>query len=362
MPVNKDALALVNKINKKIGAEAIVFGSELKVAKRFPSGSPSLDVALGGGWPGNQWSEIIGRESHGKTAVVLKTIAANQQRDPEFLTFWVAAEHYEAGQAEALGVNNEQVIVLVTQEMELAYEKMLEFAESRSVDCIVLDSYPALIPNEEADKAMNESVVAIGARLTGKFFRKAGAATKRSLTDETDRPILGLFINQWRDQIGAFSPQGTPKTSPGGNGKNYSFYVRVEVSRAEWIDEARPGKGKVRVGQVIKVRTVKNKSAAPQQTATVQFYFRNAPFLGFSRGDYDTPRELVLLSQLFDIVHRRGTSGAITYRDYKWRSLDQMYDSIREDLDLQDQLTADIAEAAQRPDAMPVEDPEESAA
>lgn len=356
MPINKAARALVNQINKKIGAEAIVLGSDLKVAKRFPSGSPALDVALGGGWPGNQWSEIIGRESHGKTAVVLKTIAENQRRDPEFSTLWVAAEHYDEGQATALGVDNERVIVAPTQEMELAYETILQFAESRTVDCIVLDSYPALIPDEEAAKKMDESTMALGARLTGKFFRKAGAATKRSLTDENDRPLLGLIINQWRDQIGAFSPQGTPKTTPGGNAKNYAFYVRVEVARAEWIDEVRTGKGKTRVGQVIKLKTIKNKSAAPQQTATVHFYFRNAPYLGFSRGDYDTAQEILVLAQLFDVVHRRGTAGAITYGNHKWRGKEAMYAAIREDLDLQDQLVADITEAAKRPDALPAEE------
>lgn len=344
MAINDAALALAAKVNKAAGEGAVVIASQMVVPKRFTTGSLSLDLALGGGLPGNQWVEIIGRESHGKTALVLKTIAANQEINPEFTSLWIAGEHYDTDQASALGVDNERVIVVPTQEMEFAYETMLQFAESRSVDCIVLDSYPALIPNEEEEKSMDETVVAIGARLTGKFFRKAGKATRRSMTDENDRPFIGLFINQMRDKIGGFSPVGTPQTSPGGNGKNYAFYVRLEVKRDEWIDEARPGKGKVRVGQSIKVRTIKNKSAAPQQVATIDFYFRDAPVLGFYRGEYDVVKDMITMGVLYDVIERRGAYFQIG--ENRWQGKDAMIQAVREDLDIREYLTKAVIQAA----------------
>lgn len=346
MAINDAALALAAKVNKAAGEGAVVVASQMIVPTRFTTGSLSLDLALGGGLPGNQWTEIIGRESHGKTAIVLKTIAANQELNSEFTTLWIAGEHYDTDQATALGVDNERVIVVPTQEMEFAYETMLQFAESRSVDCIVLDSYPALIPNEEEAKSMDENVVAIGARLTGKFFRKAGKATRRSMTDDTDRPFIGLFINQMRDKIGGFSPVGIPQTSPGGNGKNYAFYVRLEVKRDEWIDEARPGKGKVRVGQSIKVRTIKNKSAAPQQVATLDFYFRDAPVLGFYRGEYDVVKDMITMGVLYDVIVRRGAYFSIG--DQRWQGKDAMLQAVREDLDIREYLTDAVIKAASR--------------
>lgn len=353
----KDALAVAARINKKLGVEALIVGSDLKIPRRFTSGSLALDVALGGGWPGNQWCEVIGRESHGKTAVVLKTIAANQRADAQFTTLWVAAEHYNPEYAEFCGVDNTRVIVFPTQKMEVAYQTMLEYAASRAVDCIVLDSYPALIPDEEAAKEMNELVVALGARLTGKFFRKAGEATKRSMTDPTDRPILGLIINQWRDLIGGFSPRGTPQTTPGGNAKNYAFWVRVEVRRFEYLDEARPGKGKVRVGQTLKVKTVKNKSAAPQQMASVDFYFRDAPVLGFSRGEFDVAKELLQMGVLFDVIVRRGRYFHVA--DRRWDTKDSMYEALRGELDLQDYIRGEVLAIAAKSDIPPMDAPEE---
>jgi recombination protein RecA len=332
-------LALVAKINKQYGENTLMLAADVPTPPRFPSGSLSLDIALGGGWPGNQWSEVIGQESSGKTAVVLKTIAANQAANPEFTCWWVAAEGYDPDWARALGVDNTRVLVHLTNSMEHAYTAMLEASVSRMVDAVVLDSYPALIADTEAEKGMDELVIATGARLTGKFFRKAGAATARSMAG-TERPMLGLIINQWRDKIGGFSPQGTPRTSPGGNAKNYAFYTRLEVSRAEYIDEARPGKGSARVGQVVKLRTIKNKSAAPHKIATVDFYFDDAPYLGFHQGDYDEVKELILMGLLTEAIERAGAY--YTAAGTRVKGKDALLDLLRGDLTAQDQLRADI--------------------
>jgi recombination protein RecA len=343
--INQKARALIASTNKKLGEGSIVLGSDISVPSRFSTGSLSLDLALGGGFSANQFHEIIGLESHGKTAVSLKTIAANQAVNPDFTTLWIAAEHYDADQATRLGVNNEQVIVIPTQEMELAFEKVLEYAEARAVDCCVIDSYPALIGNEETEKGMEDFVVGIGARLTGKFFRKAGKATRRSLTDSSDSPFLGLFINQWRDQIGGFSPHGTPKTSPGGKAKNYAFYSRVEVKRDEYIVEKRPGYPQgVKVGQVIKATTIKNKSAAPQQVASVDFYFRDAPSLGFSAGDYDTTKEIFTLGVLYGVISRRGSWFDIGERSFN--GTQALVDGLRGELDLVEEVRVKVIDAA----------------
>jgi recombination protein RecA len=344
VPLNPEAAVLAAKINKDMGEGAVIIASEMTTPPAFTTGDLGLDISLGGGWPGNQWCEVIGMESHGKTFVVLKTIAANQSRDPEFTTLWIAAEPYDTEQASALGVDNDRVVLIPTQDMTYAYEKILEFAEQRAVDCVVIDSYPAMIAAEEEEKSMDEAVVALGARFTGKFFRKAGHAWRRN-PDGSERPILGLFINQFRDKIGGFSPQGTPRTTPGGNAKNYAFYVRAEVKRDEFIEEALPGKNlKVKVGQVIKITTIKNKAAAPRQVTSIDAYFRDAPLHGFKRGDYDKVKTLVIYGLLFDVIVRRGAYYDIG--DVTVKSKDAMVDRVREDLDLQEYIEREVRQIA----------------
>ena len=89
--MHPDLAKAIAKLNKKLGADTIVLGADISESiGRCTSGSLALDVVLGGGWPTNQWHEIVGEASNGKTALALKTIAANQKLDPEFTTVWVA--------------------------------------------------------------------------------------------------------------------------------------------------------------------------------------------------------------------------------------------------------------------------------
>lgn len=349
--IHDDAKALMAAVNKKMGEGSVVIASEMQVPSYFTTGSLTLDVALGGGWPGNQWSEIYGQESHGKTALALRTIAANQERDKNFTALWIAAEHYDRGQSEAIGVDNDRVIVVPTQDMEFAYQTALDFAASKTIDMIIIDSYPALVPSEEAEKDMDEFSMATGARLTGKFFRKAGSAMRRAM-DGSERPIAGIFINQQRDKIGGFSPHGVPQTTPGGNAKNYAFYSRVQVKRDEYIEVKRSGEeqGKVKVGQVIKFQTVKNKSAAPQQVARTDFYFRDAPEVGFHRGEFDTVKEVIVMGIVFGIIKRSGAW--FTYDGNRWQGKPAMYQAIKSEPDLYDQLHAEVMNKVKHPESV----------
>jgi recombination protein RecA len=342
-PLSDDALALVREINRKYGADTVVLGSDMAIPGRFTTGSLSLDVALGGGWPANQWAEIIGLESAGKTACALKTIAANQLINSDYTTFWLAAERYDEQQAEALGVNNDRVVVSPRQDMEIALDLVVKATASKAMTCIVLDSYPALLPNLESEDSVGDAHVAPGARLMNKFLRKLGAASKRDVRG-SDPPFHGIIINQYRDKIGTY---GDPRTTPGGNGKNYFFYARVEVRKLEYIMEKRPGiKEPVKVGQSIRYTTIKNKSAAPQQRAEVDYYFRGAPYSGFRRGDYDFGKEFVTMGRLFDVV--KGSTW-LEYQGQKYHGKAALEQAVREDVTLREHLRDDVMEVARNP-------------
>jgi len=337
--VNPELSKIVAKLNKKFGPETIVLGKDIRddVLARVTSGSLALDVALGGGWPTNQWHEIVGEASNGKTAIALKTIAANQKLDPDFTTVWVAAEQWVPSYAEMCGVDLSRVYVISTNIMEEAYEAVIEFVETKAVDCVVIDSLPALVPIAEDEKEMDEATVGKGALLTGKFFRKVGKASKRSLV-ESERPFIGLMINQYRMKIGVM--YGDPKTTPGGEAKNYAFFTRIEVKRDEWID-AGTGQEKRRVGQTIKVRTLKNKSAPPSQTAYVDFYFDNGGTI--DKGEYDLAKEIVALGIIYKVIVRAGAY--YRYSDRQWQGADALVASIREEIDLKEALDADVRSA-----------------
>lgn len=319
--------AIIAAINKKYGDDLVVQGSDIKeVLPRITTGVLAFDLMLGGGWPMNQWSEIIGNESSGKTAMAYKTIAANQALDPDWIAMWVAAEEFVPDYAAAIGVDLDRMWVVETNVMEQAYDLVLRAMANRAVDCIVIDSLPALVPGDEAEKTMEEFTMGLGARLTGKFLRKSGQSQRRSLIHE-DRGCTGLIINQWREKIGVM--YGDPRTTPGGKAKNFHYFARVEVARDEWIKEKDEP-----IGQTIRARTIKNKTYRPQQTAQVDFYFADGK--GFHLGEFDTVKDAVNICISIGLITRAGAF--YNYGGQKWQGKDNLVLAVREDLDLQAEL------------------------
>lgn len=320
--------SIINAMNKKYGDGAIVKGSEVReLMPRITTGILAYDLMLGGGWPANQWSEIIGEESSGKTALAYKTIAANQALDPEFTALWIAAEEYVPDYAKSIGVDLDRLWVVESNIMEQVYDLVIKTLDNRAVDMIVIDSLPALVPSDESEKMMEEFTVGLGARLTGKFFRKSSKSQKRSLIHD-ERQCTGIMINQWREKIGVM--WGDNRTTPGGKAKNFHYFCRVEVKRDEWIkakDET--------VGQTIKARTMKNKTYRPQQVAVVDYYF--AETTGFNRGDFDTTKDVVNIAIAYDLITRAGAY--YSYGDQKWQGKDGVLQAVREDADLRDKIT-----------------------
>lgn len=338
MTMSPEVVKLVKDLNKKLGDGTVVIGDEIteEVVPRMTSGSLSLDMILGGGWPCNQAVEIVGESSHGKSAIALKTIAANQELNPEFVAVWVAAEEWVPSYAEMCGVDLKRVIVVETNIMEHALESVIQFASTKAVDAIVIDSLPALVPLPEDEKDMESMTVGKGALLINKFFRKVGKALKRSLI-EHERPVLLIVINQYRMRIGVM--MGDPRTTPGGQGKDYAYFVRCEVKRDSWI-EVGPTSNKTKVGQGIRVRTIKNKSAPPQRTAYIDFYFAEGGDV--PSGDFDFGKELVAMAALTGVLTRGGAW--YTFGEHKWQGADAVVQAVREDIDLREQMEKEVRE------------------
>lgn len=267
------------------------------------------------------------------TNAAFATIAANQERDPNWVAVWVAAEEFNGKYADMCGVDRSRVILIETNIMEEVYDAVLEYAESRSVDGIFIDSLPALIPSPEDEKDMDESTVGRGALLTGKFFRKAGKATKRSMVEE-ERPVTGFIINQYRMKIGGY---GDPRTTPGGEAKNYAYFTRVEVKRDEWI-EVGTGRDKDRIGQTVKARTLKNKSAPPYMDTRYNLYFEEGGPV--SPGRVDHAEEIVTYGILLGLLDRAGAW--YSYGDHRWQGKDAVVASVREEVALAAQLEAEV--------------------
>jgi recombination protein RecA len=339
--VDPSVKAVMAKIRKEYGEHAVMLGSEMVPnAETVTTGSLSFDAAMGGGWAVNHWNEILGLESAGKTMVVLKTIAANQALDPKFTTVWFASEDFHEPYAQMMGVDLSRVVVIEENVMEYVYTLAIDFIATHEVDFLVIDSYPALVPKEENKGSMEDSQVGLGARITGKFLRKSNQDMKAPLTG-TGRDLTGIVINQYRDKITTY---GDPRTTPGGKGKNFFYFQRVEVRREDWINNTRDD----HIGQTIKMTNVKNKLAPPGRVGMVDAYFAKGN--GFDAGQYDLVKDSISAAIAYEVIEKTGRM-KYTFGDKEWKSgRPSMEEEIKNDEKLQQQIReAVLAKVADGP-------------
>jgi hypothetical protein len=85
-----------------------------------------------------------------------------------------------------------------------------------------------LVPAKEQEKSLEDDIVAMQARLIGRFIRVANAA----ILDERKRDHLAglLLINQWRSKIAIM---GDTRSLPGGNALKFFVFNRVELMNKE---------------------------------------------------------------------------------------------------------------------------------
>ena len=250
-----EALKLaISQITKQFGDGSIMkLGEAKKVnVELLPSGSLSLDLALGGGYPKDRIIEIYGPESSGKTTLTLHAIAEIQKQGGT--AAFIDAEHaLDPAYARRIGINTDDLLISQPDNGEQALEICETLVRSGAVDLIVVDSVAALVPQAEIDGDMGDAQMGLQARLMSQAMRKlTGIISKSKATV--------IFINQIRMKIGVMF--GNPETTTGGNALKFYASVRLDIRRIGQIKE-----GENISGNRTKVKIVKNKIAAPFRTA-----------------------------------------------------------------------------------------------
>ncbi|GAA0475490.1 recombinase RecA [Alkalibacterium sp. s-m-22] len=251
----------MKKIEKSYGKGSIMkMGEKVDTqVKTVPSGSLSLDVALGiGGYPRGRIIEVYGPESSGKTTVALHAIASVQANGG--IAAFIDAEHaLDPKYARALGVDIDELLLSQPDTGEQALEIADALVSSGAVDMVVIDSVAALVPRAEIDGEMGDSHIGLQARLMSQALRKLSGSINKTKT-------IALFINQIREKVGVMF--GNPETTPGGRALKFYSSVRLEVRRGESIKS-----GQDMTGNRTKIKIVKNKVAPPFKVAMVDIMY-----------------------------------------------------------------------------------------
>lgn len=244
----------VEQIEKQFGKGSIMRLGESTHAtiETFPTGSVSLDIALGGGIPRGRIVEVYGPESSGKTTLTLHAIAEVQKKGG--VAAFVDAEHaLDPAYAKRIGVDIEKLLVSQPDNGEQALEIVETLVRSNAVDIVVVDSVAALVPQAELEGDMGDAQMGLQARLMSQAMRKLTAIINKS-------KATVVFINQLRMKIGVMF--GNPETTTGGNALKFYASVRMDIRRTSQIKV-----GEETIGNRVRVKVVKNKIAPPFREA-----------------------------------------------------------------------------------------------
>ncbi len=278
------------------------------------TGSIALDMALGiGGVPRGRIIEIFGPESSGKTTVALHIIAEVQKAGGE--AAFIDAEHaLDPVYAKALGVDINNLLVSQPDCGEDALEITEALVRSGAIDVVVIDSVAALVPRQEIEGDMGQSMVGVQARLMSQAMRKLSA-----IISKTNAVVI--FINQLREKVGVL--YGNPETTTGGRALKFYASVRIDIRKTDQLKN-----GSEIYGNRVKCKIVKNKVAPPFRDAEFDILYGK----GISRDG-----EILDYAITLDVIKKSGS-----WFSYEGERIGQGKDNVRKLLEGNPELAAEV--------------------
>jgi recombination protein RecA len=308
----------VDQIEKQFGKGSIMRLGENHTVdiETIPTGSLSLDLALGGGIPKGRIIEIYGPESSGKTTICLHAVAEVQKSGGT--AAYVDAEHaLDPVYAKKIGVDTNNLLLSQPDSGEQALEVVEALVRSNAVDVIVVDSVAALVPQAEIEGDMGDAHMGLQARLMSQALRKLTGVISRT-------KCTVIFVNQLRMKIGVMF--GNPETTTGGQALKFYSSVRMDIRRISQIKQ-----GDSVIGNHVRIKVVKNKVAPPFREAEFDIMYNQ----GISReGD------VIDLAAAHEIVQKSGA-----WYEYKGEKIAQGREAAKKYLSENPKVLEEVAKA-----------------
>ena len=311
---------LMKKMEKNFGQGTVVgLNSQPQFHEFISTGSIGLDKALGiGGLPRGRVIEIYGPESSGKTTIAMHVMKEAQKLAKDSLCAIVDVEHaFSRDYATKMGIDIDRVDISQPDYGEQALEITRQLVESGLYDVVVIDSVAGLVPKSELEGEIGDAQMGKQARMMSQALRMlVGVASKTN--------TMLIFINQLRDKIGGY---GNPEATTGGNALKFYASVRLDIRRRFDKDNSIMD-GDIKVGNLTKVKVIKNKVSPP---------FRECEFnIIFGEG-VDRFGEIVAIAVDTGVISKSGS-----WYSYNGTKIGQGFESVRQFMKDNEELFEEI--------------------
>lgn len=290
---------IVAELSKDFG-DRVFKASEAPPVKVIPTGITSLDVATGiGGWPRGTLAEIYGRESSGKTALALYTMAEVHKRQGFTALINLESNITQEGWldwATAIAPSYFEPERLVIVNSAPGTESLKAFGKligSGAFDVIAYDSIGAMSTDKELEIGQAKQAFGQSALVTQLIKQAAYYAY--------DKQCVALLLNQIRDDTA-----GTYilEKAPGGHAKDHFATLRVHLktSNKDSVKQKVDGE-EIQVSFRVNAQIVKNKVGAPRRKAGWNYWNFPSPdgVVGI-----DTFQDTVDVALQRSLLERRG--------------------------------------------------------
>ena len=255
---------LAKKICKEYSNNNLIIKSDVVPSyKRLSSGLMGSDYPLYGGLPYGRLAVYAGLEHSGKTTAACAQLAAYQRENPDKLCVYVDVEHSLDIQFQALmnGIDLNRLYYLSPEGLsgEQILELILELQDADDIGLIVLDSIPALVPQNIMENEFTKDMGMRGNMAKGlhKFCP--------SMCDKLARKgNIMIMINQVRVAGKTFTGANI-YSEPGGDAPRYYASVKVRFGKRVFMkdgDELKGDDGEGADGFRLKFKITKNKTCA----------------------------------------------------------------------------------------------------
>lgn len=302
----KKVNALIQKLNKRKGHRPLqieVIGQDdvqtIDPSIFISTGSPSLDIALGGGFTKGAWVEIYGNPSCGKTTLALLTAreCLNKYPDKIVVFFDFEASFKEPAEKQLLhnlGLGESKRFLHITPATSEEALEALVFMWEEEPDFVSLMIYDTVAAAESVKSIEQEfAKVEMGtqARANSQNWRKLLSHQKLNKSD-----TLILLLNQVRLDLGVM--MGDQTTTLGG--KATKFYSNVRIHMMDTVSNKwyLSNEFKEEIGKKFRPKITKNKIVAPfRETLELDYLYNEG---------YDITNEVITLAKRYEVCDVRG--------------------------------------------------------